>query len=147
MTNKVTGWLWALFFWLIFILIGYGLLGEVDSTLRLLLAVLFLPSLCLFCLIFLSLWYFGFDYLPRKLLRIQQGPPWQTPRQLNPFGCEQTQQDFQALMLRLDVVEENRKDRMTYYIDRYTQQKWIGQYVEQGFGSGEILTPAPDKVS
>lgn len=142
---KTRVWLVILLLWLLFTVIGYTLF-EFEGPQRMWLSVSFLPASILSAVIFLSLWSFIFDWLPLVFKRTIQGPPWEKPRILDPFASKQERKDLNDLLPRLKVTGKNAESRCTYYIDRYTQQKWVGHYTEQGFGSGEILIPSEDEA-
>ena len=91
--------------------------------------------------LFFGLWWLLFDVAPRALVRLWRGPPWKTPRPLHPFGRKRERSDYAALMARLTLLRTDDGIRQSIYVDEETGQHWRGEYFEQGFGSGERLTP------
>jgi len=138
------GWLLVGLCWIVFTVIGYILFAGSGSH-RIWVAVLFLPALVLTFLLFSSLWVFFFEMIPGYLLRVWQGPPWRTPRKLHAFGPEWETRYQERLLERLDVTSEDLVSRTTYYVDRYTKQKWVSHCVERGFGFGIELVPVKDE--
>ena len=112
-----------------------------DWLTRSAIAVVVPPVLAGFALGGLALWWFLFDALPQIIWRWWVGPPWRTPRVVHPFSDKQSAADHAELSKRLSLVETDREARISTYVDRHTGQYWCGDYFEQGFGSGEVLTP------
>jgi len=122
-----------------------ALRGGDDTRLSdLAIAVAVPPAALLLLFGFFALWWLLFDELPRRFRRWRRGPPWQTPRPVHPFGDRRERADHAALRARLTRIESTGQTGEALYLDAATSQKWWGEYIEQGFGSGEILRPVDD---
>lgn len=129
-----------LVFWLFFFVCFYVVMGPVEN--RWLFSLSGFPLLSILTIVFLGAWWFLFDFLPPYVVQKVLGPPWRRPRPMEPFNqTKLTAQYYRGLLQRLDVVSENIQDRTIHYQDRYTNQEWIGQYTERGFGGGYSLRP------
>jgi len=81
---------------------------------------------------------FAKDSLDKIYRRWFRPDPW-----VKPFVVSQLAEAYlyDALKSRLELIERNEKARSETYRDIETGQKWINQYVEQGFGQWYELRP------
>lgn len=95
----------------------------------------------LFFVVFMAFWSLFVDVLPIYLKSKWQGSPWKTPRAMRDGGVKRERQYYKELLQRLEMTREDPTQRSTYYIDKFTKQRWVAYYVEKG---SDVVTPIDD---